>query len=119
MKAAMQKKPKDEPSQEESTQAAEPEKEESPREATADETEKRRAALQATIKKQEAVPKLDLSAVPAPVTPTSSPRKDSPTSFNLAELDQIINLELRTASDQPKYSRKDALKVRYYVLDQV
>lgn len=70
-------------------------------------------------KTQEEVPKLDLSKIaPASATPTSSPRKDSPT-FNLAELDQMINLELRTASDQPKYSRKDALKVRHYVLEQV
>jgi len=49
--------------------------------------------------------RLDLSAL------TSS-------TFELKDLDSLINLELRTANDVPQYSRKDILKTRYLALEQ-
>ena len=68
----------------------------------------------------ESPKKTPLAAEPTTPVRTEAPKPVEPSpKMRLEDLDQIINLELRTNSDVPKYSRKDALKIRYFLLEQV
>jgi len=72
-----------------------------------------------TVEKEVSAINTKTTQIKASSPAPPSPQKDIISStFNLIDLDQIINLDLRTTSDVPKYSRKDVLKIRYFVMEQ-